>query len=138
MRRAYDALISTGGIEQIEDEKLKVQLAAFYAEFEGLRAFGESAWLYDRRTFEPYLIRELDHVAMLKHLHSSRTENMVLTRSPVQFKDVLGTEEFEGVISGKWHVASGFVWRLESIKGRIDSIDSLIAAQLTKQSNYDR
>ena len=130
--------IVTGEIELIEDEQLKVQLAAFYADFEELRAFGEGAWQYDRRTFEPYVMRELDHVAMLKHLHSSRTENMVPTRPPVQFKDVLGTEEFEGVISGKWHVSSDFVGRFEGIIERIDSIDSLIAAQLEKTSNYDR
>jgi hypothetical protein len=130
IRRAYDALISTGEIELIASETLKSELASFYALFDELSAFSEGVWLYDRRTFEPYVMRELDHVAMLRHLHSASTEGMALTRPPEQFRQVLGTVDFQGVISGKWHISSDLLFRYNSFAERIDTIDELIADEL--------
>jgi len=104
VRRAYDALISTGEIELIGDETLKADLASFYALSNEIAVFMQGAWLFDRNVFEPYVMRELDFTAMLRTMHGSRTQNLDPSREVTQFLSVVDSHEFRAVIAIKWHI----------------------------------
>ena len=104
--RTYDSLVATGDIEALSDTELRSQLAAFFARTRDSsqnRYNRELRLLHDR--IEPYIDQNLDHVAIFlaAHPNASSTVSLVLPRD--QFREVLGTREFAGVVTSKWHMA---------------------------------
>ncbi|VUX56237.1 protein of unknown function [uncultured Woeseiaceae bacterium] len=121
-RGAYDILISTGEIEFIEDESLKTDLVGYYTDFGEFLVFNQSVWLLDRNTFEPYVARNLDHVALLQFLHTDRYSQIARTHDADEFRDVLGTTEFEGMVAAKSHATGDEISRLSRLLGRNSDI----------------
>ena len=132
-RGSYDGLISTGQLELIEDEILKAELANFYTQLDELFVFNQGVWALDRNTFEPYVIRNLDHVSLLKHLHSERYRAAVPTHTDDQYLAVLGTTEFEGVIAAKSHAIGDEISRLQRLQELHSSITQRLSLYLSEQ-----
>jgi hypothetical protein len=121
-RGAYDILISTGEIEFIEDTSLKSDLVGYYTFFEEFLVFNQGVWSLDRNTFEPYVARNLDHVALLQYLHTERYSHIARTHDADEFRDVLGTTEFEGVVAAKSHATGDEISRLSRLLERNSDI----------------
>jgi hypothetical protein len=121
-RGAYDVLISTGEIEFIDDESLKSDLVGYYTFFEEFLVFNQGVWLLDRNTFEPYVTRHLDHVALLHYLHTDRYSHIPPTHDTDEFRAVLGTTEFEGVVAAKSHATGDEISRLSRLLERNSDI----------------
>ena len=134
-RGAYDILIATGQIELLGDESLKSELADFYAQWEELLVFNQGVWMVDRNTFEPYVIRNLDHVEMLRNLHSDTTAKNSPNQPPEHFLEVLGSSEFEGVIAAKWHAARDEINRLRRLQDRLIAVEERLAQVTGSESN---
>ena len=129
-RGAYDVLIATGEIELIEDQSLKTELAEYFVILDELLVFNEGVWTLDRITFEPYVSRNLDHVAMLRKLHPDRFDKAMPTHDSRQFSEVLGTPEFEGVVAAKSHATSDEITRLQRLLDRNSKIRERIKESL--------
>lgn len=121
-RGAYDVLISTGEIEFIDDESLKTDLVGYYTFFEEFLVFNQGVWSQHRNTLEPYVSRNLDHVALLQYLHNHRYAHIPRTHDTDEFRAVLGTTEFEGVVAAKSHATGDEISRLRRLLERNSDI----------------
>ena len=80
------------------------------------------------------MIRELDHAALMRHVHPDRTVGLKPTHSANRFHDVLGSDEFEAVLLDKWHVSSDLVSVYNNrLLERLDNIELLLSENLAKQ-----
>ena len=102
-RSTYDLLIATGEIDVIRDSTLKRLLVEFYTQAEWVR--NRDRQIPQRiNSFEPFIMRALDHNALMKKIHSAETGDMPLAKAEYQFRDIARTPEFYAEISAKWHV----------------------------------
>jgi hypothetical protein len=130
-RRTYDLLIASGDINTIRDASLKAEMAAFFAVFDGrgsfvaveLRDFSSNIWL-------PYLNSHLDHVALMQKVHADDTAFLTPTQSKDQYREVLGSPQFEGVIMAKWHLSRDYVFNLQRMLDSVDQIQGLLTQNL--------
>lgn len=113
-RSTFDLLTATGEIDAISDSELKRQLAEFYT---------RSDWTLNRdrqiaqrvSAFEPYVKRALDHNALMRKIHPADTVQMPIARPENQFRQVVGTVEFDAEISAKWHTARDYRSQLNTL-----------------------
>jgi len=127
---AYNSLISTGELELFDNESLKLNLAGFYAGLDQLSVFSAGSRTVDINTFEPFVIRNLDHVEMLHYLHSNDIRQTKPTQDSDAFLKVLGTSEFEGVISVKWHSAFAERVRMQALREQAIAIEDQLEESL--------
>ena len=121
--RAYDVLVSSGQIDVIEDDKLKSDLASYYALAARAETRRNEMILQRVMIFEPYINRNLDHTAMVMKVHPNISETITSSLPSNQFLQVLGTQEFEGVITTKMHGsydASAYLGRLLGLNLQIE------------------
>ena len=129
--RAYDVLIATGEIRALRDESLKSALADFYGE-----AKQGVDWQQKEerkiQTIEPYIIRNLDHVALMRKSHPETTDtsSMVSTRQLNSFEDAIKTDEFEAVIVAVWHASYETIGGSEYLLERVTNIEALLKKNL--------
>ncbi len=103
-RGTYDVLTSTGEIDLIQDPDIRRRLAEFYTE--SARAENRDRQIMQRVTaFEPYIKKALDHNALMRKVHPTETKQMDPALSEDQFRQVIGTPEFESEIGDKWHTS---------------------------------
>jgi len=122
-RRTYDLLISSGEIEALQNESLKVDIASFYALFEGRESFQYMQLLnFETNVFIPYVNQYLDHVALVKRLHTTETKNFNPPADKDHFRGVLGTPEFEGMVATKWHLSRDYQFTIEDMLKLLDEI----------------
>ena len=121
-RSAFDVLISTGEIELLQDESLKTDLVGYYTEFGEFLVFNQSVWSLDRNLFEPFVANTLDHVALLQFLHTERYAHVPRTQKSDEFREVIGTTEFEGIVAAKSHALGDEITRLDRLLERNASI----------------
>jgi hypothetical protein len=133
-RGAYDILIATGQIELLTDESLKSELADFYAQLDELLIYNQGTWMVDRNTFEPFIIRSLDYVEMLRRLHPDGETGNTPSQEKEQFLEVLGTAEFEGVIAAKWHAARDEIIRLKRLQERLLVVEERLSQAITTEA----
>ena len=129
-RGAYDVLIATGEIELLADEMLKSELADFYTHLDELLVFNQGIWAVDRSIFEPFVVRNLDHVEMLQYVHPGQIRQAMPTQDRAAFLSVLGSSEFEGVVAAKWHATADERIRLQRLKGRLIRIEEQLEENL--------
>jgi len=129
IRRTYDSLISTGELELISDEDLKTEIAKFYSLVGRLGAFQERLNLNRNLVLEPYFARNLDHAALMMATHPE-AEQLKPSRPIGQFRDVLGNEEFEGLLVAKWHMSHDLAAMFSLALDHIEIIQTLIAKNL--------
>jgi hypothetical protein len=104
-RRAYDALVDSGEITLITDEELKSDLAEYFSRSERAVARRDELSMQRVTIFEPYVIEHLDHAALVKAVHPNISESLRPSLPMDQYLQVLGTQEFEGVITSKMHAS---------------------------------
>ncbi len=129
--RAYDTLIASGEIRAIGDEELKADLAEYFSRAERADARRNEMIMQRVTSFEPYLNNRLDHAAMLLKVHPSVSETIGRSLPPDQFKVVLGTGEFEGVIVQKMHAS----YDARSYLGRMLDLNTRIESRISKNLN---
>lgn len=135
-RGAYDVLIATGEIDLLEDPELRNSLSDFHARMDEFMVFNQGMWLVDRNTFEPYVIQNLDHIAMLQYVHPTNAPiglgiaQMRPNQESDAFIRVLGNSEFEGVLGAKWHATRDELVRLQRMLSRMPAIRSQLKSSL--------
>ena len=139
--RAYDVLVFSGQIDVIEDDELKSDLAAYYAS--AARAQDRRGEMIMQRVtmFEPFMNDHLDHAALVYKVHPDISETEVSSMPPEQFRNVLGTHKFEGVIATKMHGsrdATGYLGRLMDLNLEIEErLAKLPQAEPVQQNNLE-
>jgi hypothetical protein len=122
-RRTYDLLISSGEIDTLQNESLKADIASFYALFEGRESFQYLQLLnFESNVFIPYVNQYLDHVALVKKLHTADTKVFNPPADKDHFRSVLGTSEFEGMLATKWHLSRDYKLTNEDMLKLLDDI----------------
>jgi len=129
IRRTYDSLTSTGELEVLSDEDLKTEIAKFYSLVDRLEAYQQRLNLNRNLVLEPYFARKLDHAALMMATHPE-AEQLKPSRPIGQFRDVLGNEEFEGLLVAKWHISHDLAVQYSLALDHIDKIQTLIAKNL--------
>jgi hypothetical protein len=129
-RRTYDALISTAQIEAIKDKSLTSDLGDFFSFMDRqLRVRGR--WDNElANTWFPYITTKIDHVAMVKFAHPEDTGQLTPTHTQPKFKELLGTDEFEGIIVLRWHFARDRAFGVQQLLDRVEAIQRKIEANL--------
>ena len=132
-RGSYDFLISSGKISVIQDMRLRTQLSEFFARFDGvLSDMNDDLQLFWRSTFEPYVQRNLDHVALMQRVHPRDNLSLEPTYPLDQFQEVIGSGEFEGILSDKWHLSGDLINNYDSRIEEIELIEKLLRENLAR------
>ena len=126
-RGAYDLLISTGQLDLIQLPALKSALAAFYAAVDEFVVYNQGSWLSHRNTFEPYIINNLDHAALLRRIHPEEFDSITPSYEPKQFADAIGNGIFEGIIVQRRHAMVDDRNRLLRLLDSAEEIDRLLS-----------
>lgn len=123
-RRTYDLLISSGKIDTLQNDQLKDDIDSFYALSEGRESYQYVQQLlsFESSVFVPYVIQYLDHVALVRSLHFDEAEAFDPPLEENHFRKVLGTPQFEGVVTTKWHLSVDYVSTNESLLRSLDNI----------------
>jgi hypothetical protein len=126
-RGGYDVLISTGEIDLIADRLLQRDIADFYAFLDELQSVKDGTLTRKKYLFEPYVVKNLDHIQMLEKIHPPDSTRGIKQNRPTQdkgqFLHVVGTVEFEGVIGAMWHSARDELRQLEDLEASLLSIE---------------
>ena len=134
-RGSYDLLISSGKIDLVRDERLRTQMSEFFAAVDGrFSDMTDDLQSYWRDTFEPYAQKNLDHVALMQAVHPRNNMNLQPTYPLDHFHSIIGTGEFEAIVSDKWHLSSDLVLAYERRIEEIESIELLLAENLARFS----
>lgn len=134
VRRTYDAMISTGEIEVIPDAELKQELASFFALMDVITDMQENLNLLRTLVLDPYFAKNLDLSAILRLAHPE-VIGITLSRDEDQFREIIGDEEFEGVVMAKWHMSYDLTRFYERAMERIDAIDRRIQVVTSENSS---
>jgi hypothetical protein len=73
-------------------------------------------------TWFPYITKNIDHVAMVKFAHPGDSDDLTPTHSEPKFRELLGTDEFEGIVVLRWHFARDRASALRQLLGRVEAI----------------
>jgi hypothetical protein len=123
--RTYDSLISAGLVEVIPSEDLKTAIADFYTLVERIKNAQEDMQAIQSFVLDPFISKHLDHAALMVFTHPEAVR--IRPSRPVdQFRDIVGTDEFEGVLVTKWHVSQDLTNLFSLALEQIDTIDDLI------------
>jgi hypothetical protein len=129
-RRTYDTLVATGQIEAIQDQSLTSNLGDFFSFLERQLQI-RSRWNNElANTWFPYITKNIDHVAMVKFAHPGDSDDLTPTHSEPKFRELLGTDEFEGIVVLRWHFARDRAWALRQLLERVEAIQQKIEDNL--------
>lgn len=134
VRRTYDAMIATGEIEIIPDAELKRELASFFSLTETIASMQENLSLLRTMVLDPYNTKNLDQAAIMRITHPEAS-GITLSRDENQFRNLIGNEEFEGVVMAKWHMSYDLIRFYERAMERIDAIDRRIQIITSQRSS---
>ena len=134
--RTYDSLISAGLVEVIPSEGLKTAITEFYNLVERIKNVQEDMQAIQTFVLDPYISKHLDHAALMVVTHPEAVRIKPL-RPVDQFRDIIGTDEFEGVLVTKWHVSQDLTNLYSSALEQIDTIDNLIRQVGGREPNID-
>jgi len=102
-RNAYDVLVATGEMGLIRDDVLKSDLAAYFAEVGRLSERRSELIMQRTTSLQPFINANLDNVALVAKSHPEKFGTLPPSLPLDQFKSVIGTAEFEGVVTTKMH-----------------------------------
>jgi hypothetical protein len=123
--RTYDSLISAGLVEIIPSEELKATIAKFYNLVERIANAQEDVQAIQTLVLDPYISKNLDHAALMNFTHPE-ADQLKPYRALDQFQEIIGTDEFKGVLVTKWHVSHDLAALYSEALLQIDTIDFLI------------
>lgn len=137
-RGSYDFLVSSGKIAVIQDERLRRKMSEFFARIDGVVSdMAEDLRSFWRDAFEPYAQQHLDHVALMQSVHPRNNMNLLPTYPVDQFHAIIGTGEFEAIVSDKWHLSGDLVASYDRTIKEIESIELLLAENLAHLPSGD-
>jgi hypothetical protein len=102
-RRAYDVLVASGEISVLQDERLKSELAAYFADVDRAGERRNEMIMQRTTSLQPYVNANLDNAALVAKADPEIFGTLSPSLPLDQFESVLGTGEFEGVITTKMH-----------------------------------
>ena len=137
VRRTYDSLISAGLVESIPSEDLKRAIAGFYNFVKRIEHAQEDMQAIQTFILEPYISKNLDHAALMVVTHPE-AGRIRPSRPANQFRDIIGTDEFEGVLVTKWHISQDLTNLYSSALDQIDTVDNLIQQIAGQQVVIDK
>lgn len=132
VRRTYDSLIAAGLVEIIPSEELKVTISDFYQLVDRIENTQEDNRSIYGSIFEPYVANNLDYAAVLMFRHPESDQLRPL-HATEQFRDEIGSPQFEGALMMRWHVSHDLVNLYSTALEQIDQIDRLILELLDQQ-----
>jgi hypothetical protein len=132
VRRTYDSLIAAGLVEIIPSEELKVTISDFYQLVDRIEGAQEDNRSLFGFIFEPYVAYNLDYAAALVFRHPESDQIRPL-HATEQFRDEIGSPEYEGALMMRWHVSHDLVNQYSMALEQIDTIDRLILELLDQQ-----
>lgn len=133
-RRTYDSLIAAGLVEIIPNEDLKAAIAGFYQFVERIEAAqADNRNLVFGSIFEPYIAMNLDYAAVMVFRHPE-VDQMRPLRATEQFRDVIGSPEFEGALMMRWHISQDLVNQYSTALEQVDTIDQLIQELMNQET----
>jgi hypothetical protein len=124
-RSTYDLLVATGEFDVIRDSTLKRRLVEFYTQTEWVR--NRDRQIPQRiNAFEPFVVRALDHNALMRKIHPAETGNMPLAKAQNQFREIARTPEFYAEISAKWHTGRDQWSQLKRLHSLVLEVEQLL------------
>ena len=121
--KTYDALVATGKIETIGDAELRSEMISFDLRW-------EREFLRLQYTIEPYTISRLDQLTVMLNGHPNATSIISPTRPLDQILEVIGTEDFEAIVTAKWHQTFEWLRATQLLLNRVRRIEELLARNL--------
>jgi hypothetical protein len=136
----YSNLTGSGDLSLIRSQELRNALASFYARTEIIRLVAQTHELQLVNTFQPYIVQELDYLAVFERDRKRALPAEFKAALPEPFDDerirnVLTTAEFRNVVAIKYDTATDMLDVLAATRERARNLERLLARELELRSN---
>jgi hypothetical protein len=132
VRRTWDVLTAGGEINVIQNDTLKAQISAFYAECEVvLGNYNELSNFWD--DLDLYLFEILDYVEIVREYHPEELNTVDTVQSDFDISALLRNPEFRDRVGHKWHLTRDFLVRFEGLLDQIARILTELDEDLVSQ-----
>ncbi len=126
--RAYSNLTGSGDLKLLKSRRLQNALAQYFSTAELLRLVQATHELELVRTFQPYIIKNMDYQAV-------RYERLVDFLLPPAVEEdrileVLGTREFRNIITQKWTISTDLLNQNRQMKDQTMAIISILEEEI--------
>jgi hypothetical protein len=133
----YTNLTGSGDLSLIRSQELRNALASFYAQAELIRVVSNTHEMQLVNTFQPYIVRNLDYLAVFEQDRKRSLRPEIKNAMPVAFDQgrvlaVLPTPEFRNVLAVKWDAATDLLDVLARTKVRAQEVDKLLDREMER------
>jgi hypothetical protein len=133
IRRTWNVLTAGGEIGVIQNDSLKFEIAAFYAETDVvLSTYDELIGMWDDQDL--YLMEILDFVEIVRRYHADELSSVKAMESSLNVAEVLKKPEFRDRLANKWHISRDFLVRFQGLLDRIAKILTELDKELAIRS----
>jgi hypothetical protein len=134
----YSNLTGSGDLSLIRSQELRNALAAFYARTEIIRLVSQTHELQLVNTFQPYIVNELDYLAIYEQDRKRSLPAEIKAALPRPFderriREVLATPRFRNVVAIKYDIATDMLDVLATTLERARDLERLLARELSAQ-----
>lgn len=131
----YSNLTGSGDLALIQSQELRNALAAFYTRTETIRLVSQTHELQLVNTFQPYIVRELDYLAIYNPERKRALSAEIKATVPAPFdeariRQVLKTPEFRNVIAIKYDITTDILDVLGYTLERARKVEKLLAREI--------
>ena len=113
--RVYDNLTGSGDLKLITDEHLKTSLSEYYRTLEVLYIVQGTHEMQLVRTFEPYIIKNLDYQVVFREHINDYSLPSIVDKSKIH--DVVHSSEFRNMITAKYSILTDLLGQNRSLQG---------------------
>ncbi len=100
----YTNLTGSGDLALIKNQKIKNAMASFYSKATVIKLVGDTHEMQLVNIFQPYIIKNLDYVGMLRNNDGLTTPPVAVASDKIL--KVLPTAEFQNVVAVKWDIVT--------------------------------
>jgi len=131
----YANLTGSGDLSLIRSQELRNALASFYARTDIIRLVSNTHELQLVNTFQPYIVRNLDYLAVFDEDRKRALRADIKDALPAAFEEdrvlrVLRTAEFRNVVAIKWDITTNLLDVLTTTMERAREVDRLLDREL--------
>ena len=131
----YANLTGSGDLSLIRSQELRNALASFYARTDIIRLVSNTHELQLVNTFQPYIVRNLDYLAVFDEDRKRALRADIKDALPAAFEEdrvlrVLRTAEFRNVVAIKWDITTDLLDVLTTTMERAREVDRLLDREL--------
>jgi hypothetical protein len=135
----YSNLTGSGDLSLIRSQELRNALASFYARTEIIRLVSQTHELQLVNTFQPYIVNELDYLAIYEQDRKRSLPAEIKAALPRPFderriREVLATPRFRNVVAIKYDIATDMLDVLATTLERARDLEKLLARELASQA----